>query len=186
MPKKIRFFNFSSKKNLTKKSKFCKFLSMKDLIDSVDIKILKLLQENAKIPQAEIASEVNLSLAAVNERIKKLEKSGAIKRYTAILDPKKLKVNITAFIDVFVEHPKYEDKFMEIMNEHDEVQECHRITGDFSFHLKVRVANIESLENFVINVLNSIEGVRQTRTYIVLSTSKETISLPLSMEKNHE
>lgn len=159
---------------------------MKIIFDDIDIKILKLLQENAKIPQAEIASEVNLSLAAVNERIKKLERSGAIKKYTAILDPKKLKVNITAFIDVFVEHPKYEDRFMEIMNEHEEVQECHRITGDFSFHLKVRVSSIESLEHFVINVLNSIEGVRQTRTYIVLSTSKETVSLPLSLEKNRE
>lgn len=157
---------------------------MKNIFDEIDIKILKMLQENAKIPQAEIASAVNLSLAAVNERIKKLERTGAIKRYTAVLDPKKLDVNITALIDVFVEHPKYEEKFMEIMNEHEEVQECHRITGDFSFHLKVRVSNIESLENFVINVLNSIEGVRQTRTYIVLSTSKETISLPLSQEKN--
>lgn len=157
---------------------------MKNLYDEIDIKILKLLQENAKIPQAEIASAVNLSLAAVNERIKKLERSGAIKKYTAILDPKKLMVNITAFIDVFVEHPKYEDRFMEIMSEHEEVQECHRITGDFSFHLKVRVSSIESLEHFVINVLNSIEGVRQTRTYIVLSTSKETISLPLSSAKN--
>lgn len=156
---------------------------MKNIFDEIDIKILKMLQENAKIPQAEIASVVNLSLAAVNERIKKLERTGAIKRYTAVLDPKKLDVNITALIDVFVEHPKYEEKFMEIMNEHEEVQECHRITGDFSFHLKVRVSNIESLENFVINVLNSIEGVRQTRTYIVLSTSKETISLPLSQEK---
>ncbi len=157
---------------------------MKNVFDNIDIKILKMLQENAKIPQAEIASAVNLSLAAVNERIKKLERSGAIKGYTAVLDSKKLNVNITAFIDVFVEHPKYEERFMEIMNEHEEVQECHRITGDFSFHLKVRVSNIESLENFVINVLNSIEGVRQTRTYIVLSTSKETISLPLSPEKN--
>ncbi len=157
---------------------------MKNIFDDIDIKILKMLQENAKIPQAEIASAVNLSLAAVNERIKKLERSGAIKGYTAVLDSKKLNVNITAFIDVFVEHPKYEERFMEIMNEHEEVQECHRITGDFSFHLKVRVSNIESLENFVINVLNSIEGVRQTRTYIVLSTSKETISLPLSPEKN--
>lgn len=156
---------------------------MKDIFDEIDIKILKMLQENAKIPQAEIASAVNLSLAAVNERIKKLERTGAIKRYTAVLDPKKLNVNITALIDVFVEHPKYEERFMEIMNEHEEVQECHRITGDFSFHLKVRVSNIESLENFVINVLNSLEGVRQTRTYIVLSTSKETISLPLSIEK---
>lgn len=157
---------------------------MKNIFDEIDIKILKMLQENAKIPQAEIASAVNLSLAAVNERIKKLERTGAIKRYTAVLDPKKLDVNITALIDVFVEHPKYEEKFMEIMDEHEEVQECHRITGDFSFHLKVRVSNIESLENFVINVLNSIEGVRQTRTYIVLSTSKETISLPLSPKKN--
>ncbi len=157
---------------------------MKSLVDEIDIRILQLLQENAKIPQSEIASAVNLSLAAVNERIKKMERMGVIKKYTAVLDARKLKVNITAFIDIFVEHPKYEDRFMEIMSQHEEVQECHRITGDFSFHLKIKVSDIESLENFVINVLNSIEGVRQTRTYIVLSTSKETISIPLGFEKN--
>ncbi|MGQ9618860.1 MAG: Lrp/AsnC family transcriptional regulator [Candidatus Aminicenantia bacterium] len=157
---------------------------MKNNFDRIDIQILKLLQENAKILQSEIASSVNLSLAAINERIKKLEKSGIIKKYVAVIDGKKLNINITAFIDVFVEHPKYEERFMEIMNNHEEVQECHRITGDFSFHLKVKVSSIEDLENFVINVLNSIEGVRQTKTYIVLSTSKETVSLPFKLEKN--
>ena len=142
-------------------------------LDAKDRNILSLIQRDGKMSQALIAQHVGLSTAAVNERLKKLEQSGAIRRFTALVDPKAVGVQVTAFIEVFIEHPRYEEPFIKRVLEMDEVQECHHITGEFSVLLKVRVADMESLQRLVISQLNGAEGVRQTRTVMVLSTVKE-------------
>ena len=142
-------------------------------LDAKDRSILALVQRDAKLPQAEIAKRVGLSPAAVNERLKKLENAGVIRRYAAILDPRAVGVTIAAFVEVFVEHPRYEASFIDTVLKLDEVQECHHITGDFSLLLKVRVRDMESLQELLLRQLNALEGVRQTRTVMVLSTQKE-------------
>ena len=142
-------------------------------LDARDRKILALVQRDAKLAQAEIARRVGLSTAAVNERLKKLEQAGVIRRFCAVVDPKAVGVQVTAFIEVFIEHPRYEEPFIRRILELDEVQECHHITGEFSVLLKVRVRDMESLQKLVISQLNGTEGVRQTRTVMVLSTLKE-------------
>ena len=142
-------------------------------LDAKDRNILSLIQRDGKMSQALIAQHVGLSTAAVNERLKKLEQSGAIRRFTALVDPKAVGVQVTAFIEVFIEHPRYEEPFIRRILELDEVQECHHITGEFSVLLKVRVRDMESLQRLVISQLNGAEGVRQTRTVMVLSTVKE-------------
>jgi Lrp/AsnC family leucine-responsive transcriptional regulator len=142
-------------------------------LDAKDRNILSLIQRDGKMSQALIAQHVGLSTAAVNERLKKLEQSGAIRRFTALVDPKAVGVQVTAFIEVFIEHPRYEEPFIKRVLEMDEVQECHHITGEFSVLLKVRVRDMESLQRLVISQLNGAEGVRQTRTVMVLSTVKE-------------
>jgi Lrp/AsnC family leucine-responsive transcriptional regulator len=123
--------------------------------------------------QALIAQNVGLSTAAVNERLKKLDQSGVIRRFTALVDPRAVGIQVTAFIEVFIEHPRFEGPFIQRILELDEVQECHHITGEFSVLLKVRVRDMESLQRLVISQLNGAEGVRQTRTVMVLSTVKE-------------
>jgi Lrp/AsnC family leucine-responsive transcriptional regulator len=142
-------------------------------LDAIDRRILGLLQDNAKMPQAEVAREVGLTAPSINERIRKLERAGYIRGYVAVLDEKKLGHDITAFVEVFVEHPKFEESFIEAVSVHDEVLECHHITGEFSLLLKVRVTDMTAFRRLLIEKLNSLRGVRQTRTVMVLATAKE-------------
>jgi Lrp/AsnC family transcriptional regulator, leucine-responsive regulatory protein len=142
-------------------------------LDAKDRRILGLVQRDGKMSQALIAKSVGLSTAAVNERLKKLEQAGVIRRFTALVDAKAVGMQVTAFIEVFLEHPRYEDPFLKRILELDEVQECHHITGEFSVLLKVRVHDMESLQRLVLSQLNGLQGVRQTRTVMVLSTVKE-------------
>jgi len=142
-------------------------------IDARDRAILELVQHDAKLAQAEIARRVGLSAAAVNERLKKLEASGVIRRWSAVVDPLALGQSMTAFVEVFIEHPRHETAFVRKMLELDEVLECHHVTGEFSLLLKVRVRDMESLKRLLLHDINAHEGVRQTRTAMVLSTEKE-------------
>lgn len=144
-----------------------------DGLDAKDRRILELIQRDGKMSQALIAQNVGLSTAAVNERLKKLEQSGVIRRFAALVDPRAVGVQVTAFIEVFIEHPRFEEPFLKRVLELDEVQECHHITGEFSILLKVRVRDMESLRQLIIGQLNGMQGVRQTRTVMVLSTVKE-------------
>ena len=147
-------------------------------MDDRDRKILHHVQRDADLPQAELAKRVGLSPAAVNERLKKLEQSGAIRRYTALVDPGTVGAPLAAFVEVFIEHPRHEPAFIEQVLALDEVQECHHITGEFSLLLKVRVRDLASLQDLLLTKLNSFEGVRQTRTVMVLSTLKEDSYVP--------
>jgi Lrp/AsnC family leucine-responsive transcriptional regulator len=142
-------------------------------LDERDRQIVALVQRDGKLAQAEIAKRVGLSTAAVNERLRKLENAGVIRRYVAVVDPQAVGATVTAFVEVFIEHPQYERDFLERVMDMDEVQECHHITGEFSLLLKVRVADMERLRDLLLHRLNALKGVRQTRTIMVLSTAKE-------------
>ena len=142
-------------------------------LDAKDRKILRLVQRDAKLPQSEIAKQVGLSTAAVNERLKKLENAGVIKRYVAQVDAAAVGATVTAFVEVFIEHPRFESQFIEELLKLDEVLEAHHITGEFSLLLKVRVQNMAALQQLLLRRLNAQEGVRQTRTVMVLSSIKE-------------
>jgi Lrp/AsnC family leucine-responsive transcriptional regulator len=142
-------------------------------LDARDRKILAILQRDARPSQAEIGRRLGMSAAAVNERLKKLENAGVIRRYVAVVDPRAVGASVTAFVEVFIEHPRFEAGFIAALRKRDEVQEVHHITGEFSLLLKVRVADMESLQQLLIQHINALEGVRQTRTVIALSTSKE-------------
>lgn len=142
-------------------------------LDPTDRRILAMLQDNAKIPQAEMAKAVGLTAPSVNERVRKLERAGYIRGYVALLNERKLGHDITAFVEVFIEHPKFEAGFIEAVSTLDEVLECHHITGEFSLLLKVKVADMAAFRKLLIEKLNTVRGVRQTRTLIVLATAKE-------------
>ncbi len=142
-------------------------------LDSTDRRILALVQRDASLAQAEIAKRVGLSTAAVHERVKKLEAAGVIKRWTAVVDPAAVGAQVCAYVEVFFEHPRFEKGFLERIKKIDAVQECHHITGEFSLLLKVRVADMPALQALLLEQLSGHEGVRQTRTVMVLSTVKE-------------
>ena len=151
-------------------------------LDARDRQILALVQRDAKLPQAEVAKRVGLSAAAVNERLRKLESAGFLRRYVGVVDPRAVGATVAAFVEVFIEHPRFERGFIEAVLALDQVQECHHITGEFSLLLKIRVRDMEALQDLLIHRLNALEGVRQTRTIIVLSTSKEESFVPTGVE----
>jgi len=142
-------------------------------LDERDHRILELVQRDGKLAQSEIARQVGLSTAAVNERLRKLENAGVIRGWVAIVDPRAVGVGITAYVDVFIEHPRFEPAFIAKLRSLDAVQECHHITGEFSLLLKIRVRDIEALQQLLLREINPMDGVRQTRTSLVLSTVKE-------------
>ena len=127
-------------------------------LDARDRQILRLVQRDATLAQAEIARQVGLSTAAVHERLKKLEASGVIRRWTAVVDPAAVGVQVTAFVEVFLEHPRFEPAFLERLRELDEVLECHHVTGEFSLLLKVRVRDMEALQHLLLEQLGSHRG----------------------------
>jgi len=151
------------------------------LLDEIDLKILSLLQDNGRYHLGDIAKEVALSSPAVLERVKKLEANGLIKGYQAVLDAKKLGKDITAFIGVSLGQQKNLDGFAVFIVEQADVLECHHVTGEESFILKVKTASTDSLEK-LLGDIRSVDGVTRTVTKVVLSTLKESQKLELNGE----
>jgi Lrp/AsnC family leucine-responsive transcriptional regulator len=149
-------------------------------MDQIDRQILELLQQGGRRTNLDIAQTVGLSAPSVSERIKKLTQGGYIKRYVAILDPKLVHKETTAFISVMLSQPKYAQGFIEAIKGLADVLECHHITGEYSYLLKVRTRNTDSLGDLISGHIRSIEGVTGTRTYVVLGTVKEETALDLS------
>jgi Lrp/AsnC family leucine-responsive transcriptional regulator len=149
-----------------------------NVLDLIDLKILSILQNSGRSRLADIAEEVELSAPAVMERVKKLEVGGVIKGYQALVDGKKVGKDITAFIGVSIGNQRDINKFAVQMLQHHDVLECHHVTGDESFILKVKSANTASLEK-LLGDIRSVEGVTRTVTKVVLSTAKESQALDL-------
>ena len=149
------------------------------MIDQIDLKILSILQNSGRSRLADIADEVELSAPAVLERVKKLEVTGVIKGYQALLDGKKVGKDITAFIGVSIGNQRDIDKFATQMLRNPDVLECHHITGDERFILKVKSSNTTSLEK-LLGEIRSVEGVTRTVTRVVLSTAKESQMFDMS------
>ncbi len=149
-----------------------------NLIDQIDLTILYILQHNGRARLADIADEVELSAPAVMERVKKLESGGVIKGYQALVDAKKLGKDVTAFIGVSIGHQRDIDGFAVQMLQYPDVLECHHVTGEESFILKVKSANTASLEK-LLGEIRSLEGVTRTVTSVVLSTTKEKQAIEL-------
>ncbi len=145
-------------------------------MDSIDRRILACLKENARENATTIGAKINLSPSAVIERIKKLENSGLIEKYVAIINQSVIGRGLTAFINVRLEHPKYYEKFVGIIKNNTAVSECYYIAGDFDFLLKIVTETGKTLES-ILNSIKSIEGVSLTRTTVVLSTNKHEVCL---------
>src|SRR5215510_2746870 len=149
------------------------------MIDEIDAQILDLLQENARIAQAEVARVVGLAPSAVLERIRKLEARGVIKGYAALVDPHALEQSMLAFVAVRSEEALGDDSVALALAKCPEVLELHHVAGDDCYLLKVRARDAEHVGQLLRHRFGRIPGVRSTRTTIVLETVKETPRLPL-------
>ena len=149
-------------------------------IDDVDVRILALLQENARIAQTEIARAVGLAPSAVLERIRKLEARGAIKGYVALVDPHVIDQRQLAFVAVRTSVVGEEERAVAArLAAIPEVMEVHYVAGDDCLLLKVRARDAEHIGQLLQNQVSAVPGVRSTRTTIVLGSVKECPRLAL-------
>lgn len=145
-------------------------------MDHIDTRILRCLTQDARINASQISAKVNLSVSAVIERMKKLESSGLIKGYTAVIDERLAGYDVQALISIRLEHPKYNQSFTQQMCSHSRVMECYYITGDFDYVARVSACSTEELTE-VLNDIKKIPGVSLTRTYVVLENIKQNTSV---------
>ncbi len=158
-------------------------LSMEKL-DATDIKILKVLQVNAKLTTKELAEKVNLSATPVFERQRKLEREGYIKRYTAELDPEKLGCNLIVFCSVKLkQHTReYGDQFMKAINKLETITNCYNISGDYDFMMKIYVQNMKHYQDFVLNTLGELDCVGSLHSIFVIGEVKNSKAIPIYQE----
>lgn len=142
--------------------------------DEIDSAILNLLQENARIAQAEVARAVGLAPSAVLERIRKLESRGVIRGYAALVDPRSVDLPMLAFVAVKSEEAPGEDRVAQALAQCPEVLELHHVAGDDCYLLKIRARDAEQIGHLLRYRIGRIPGVRSTRTTIVLETVKES------------
>jgi Lrp/AsnC family leucine-responsive transcriptional regulator len=148
-------------------------------LDDIDIQILKLLQDDGRKKLNALAEEVSLSIPSVRERLKKIENQGLITAYHALIDHKKIGLDITAFVRINIRGSAYYEHLIALIRDLEEVQELHSITGDGSHLIKVRTKNTSTLEQ-LLSKIQKCPGLEYTSTSIVLSTLKESPNLPLN------
>lgn len=148
------------------------------MLDAVDIKILDMLQDNARTKRNVLAEAVGLSLPSLSERLKKLEEHEIIEGYYTKLDRKPFGYDLMAFILVVMDSSKNYDKLTEKVNKTPEILECHSILGEGSHILKALVKDTDSLEK-LLSQIQSWPGVTRTITSFVLSTIKETTKIKI-------
>jgi Lrp/AsnC family transcriptional regulator, leucine-responsive regulatory protein len=154
---------------------------MKIKLDSTDRKIVEILQANSNITNAQLAQDIGLSPAPTLERVKKLENSGVIKSYHALVDLTSVGLGVSTFVTVSLKGHNKENinKFIKEIKDIPEVIECHHVTGQYDFILKMVSSDIPSYQNLMLEKLSNIEVVDNLQSTIILSTFKDSKSVPL-------
>ena len=148
-------------------------------IDEVDRRILRMLQENARMPNVEIARRLKLAPSAVLERIRKLEQRGAIRGYEAQLDARMMALGLVAFVFVRADEKVGSTAVGEALARIPGVQEVHHVAGEDCYLVKVRAESPEALGGMLREKFGAIREIQSTRTTVVFTTVKETAKLPL-------
>lgn len=150
-------------------------------LDRVDRQLLEELQRDGRMSIAELARRVHLSPTPCLERIKRLERDGVIRGYSAHLDPEHVGLPVLTFVEVAVDRttPNVFEQFGRMMREMDEVVECHMIAGQFDYLLKVRTSSTNAFRKFLGEKLATVPGLKQTHTYFALEETKTGMHLPI-------
>ena len=154
---------------------------MKIKLDPTDRKILELLQANSNITNAQLALEIGLSAAPTLERVKKLETAGVIKSYHAVVDAASVGLGVSTFVMASLKGHNKENitKFMNAISEIKEIVECHHVTGQADFILKIVCTDIPSYQNLMLEKVTNIEVVDNLQSMVILSTFKDTKMVPI-------
>lgn len=154
---------------------------MKIKLDAIDRKILELLQTNSNITNAQLAQEIGLSPAPTLERVKKLEIGGVIKSYHAVVDTASVGLGVSTFVMASLKGHNKENisKFMKAISEIREIVECHHVTGQADFILKIVCTDIPSYQNLMLEKVTNIEVVDNLQSMVILSTFKDSKIVPI-------
>ena len=154
---------------------------MANELDKIDLQILKILQENGRIANLQLSNEIGLSPAPTLERVRKLENAEYIKSYHALVDEEKLGLGIKTFIQVSLDFHKNNtiQVFLDEIKNIKEITECHHVTGQCDFVLKVYVSNIKAYEQLIMEKISRIPVVKTFQTMMIMSTSKKEPIVPL-------
>ena len=150
-------------------------------LDATDLRILTLLQENAKYTNKEIAARLGMTTTPVYERIRRLEENGYIRGYAALLDKEKMGFQLVAYCNVQLkEHAQaflrqFEDDVLHL----NEVVECYHIAGMFDYLLKVIVKDMAAYQNFIVNKLAALDNIGNVQSSFVMTQVKMAVGLPL-------
>ena len=147
-------------------------------LDSLDYKVIQYLMTQGRITWSELAGHLQLSAPATADRVRRLEDRQVITGYAALVNPESVGCHLTAFVAVTLEQPQHRAEFLEKVHQLAEIQECHHVTGDNDYLLKIRCRTTKDLESLISEQLKKLPGLR-TRTTIALSTVKETPVLPV-------
>ncbi len=150
-------------------------------VDDLDRRLLVELQDNGRVSSAELARRFDLSGPGLQKRLRRLEQQGVIRRYTTLISREAVGLDLLCFVHVALAHhrPNSVKRFPDRVRRLPEVLECHYLTGEVDYLLKVVVANHDRLERFLFEKLMKVEGVDRVRTSIVLKEIKASTSLPL-------
>lgn len=154
---------------------------MKIKLDPIDRKILELLQANSNITNSQLAQEIGLSAAPTLERVKKLETAGVIKSYHAVIDAASVGLGVSTFVMASLKGHNKDNitKFMKAISEIEEIVECHHVTGQADFILKIVCTDIPSYQNLMLEKVTNIEVVDNLQSMVILSTFKDTKTVPI-------
>jgi Lrp/AsnC family leucine-responsive transcriptional regulator len=150
-------------------------------LDDTDRRILRALQENGRMTNAELAKRSHLSTTACFERVRRLRDRGVILGYTALIEPAAVGRGLLIFIEVVLDRTAGDlfDAFASEARRRPEILECHMVAGGFDYLIKARLADMEAYREFLGAVLVQMPGVRETRTYAVMEEIKSTTVLPI-------
>ena len=151
------------------------------MLNEIDSSILKILQENARISNAELARRVDLSPPATLTRVRRLEEKGLIDGHVTLVNRRQAGYDMLCFVSVSLQLHDIEQVtgFREAVQQIPEVLECHHVTGDYDYLLKIVAHNTKDLESFLIEKLTPIPGVARIHTSLVLNEVKSTTVIPL-------
>ena len=150
-------------------------------LQSLDRKILRALQAEGRVTYSRLAQQVGLTTTPCIERVRRLERDGFIKGYTAVVDPERLDAEMVVFVQIRLDRNSKDnfDKFKRAVERQPQVQECYLVTGDFDFLIKVRVSNIAAYRDFLEDELLSIPMVKDSTTIVAMEIVKESMRIDI-------
>ncbi|MBK6951203.1 MAG: Lrp/AsnC family transcriptional regulator [Crocinitomicaceae bacterium] len=151
-------------------------------MDQIDLKILDLLQGDAKITAKDLSNRLSLSVTPIYERIRKLEKQGIIKNYVAIIDPEMVNKSLVVFLNLTIKEHNMEARsnLLRSLTSLDEISELYHTSGTYDFVAKVRFSSIKEYKDFLVNKVASIENIADIESHIVLEEIKHSTRINLT------